>query len=139
MPDIDYTCYDLYIAIFRQKGDAPVHWALLMAHPGAVRCTWFHTVGCPGYYERAVEPAKHFDSWSIEEKHFVAQIPSSQEETVFEQAAAIPAQSCQCYVSYLIFRLEQRDLIEAGTYEYWRDNYVESRREGRGPGCLGEF
>jgi hypothetical protein len=52
MDSVHRSCYDIWLAFCKQRGpDAPIHWMLLMGHPGADRCTRFHSTGSPGNYD----------------------------------------------------------------------------------------
>lgn len=137
MSSVDRSSYNIWVAICKRRDpNAPIHWMILMGHPGADRCTWFHSTGYPGNYVVQIETGKRIDSWSFETKHFICRIPASYREIVWDQAERIPAQSCQCWASYLLLRLERRHLVPCGTYEHWVHYHMTSRREDRGPGCL---
>jgi hypothetical protein len=137
MTSVDQSSYNIWVAICKQHDpDGPIYWMILMGHPGADRCTRFPSTGYPGEYEVQIEADKRIDIWSLESKHFICRIPASYGEIVWDEAEAIPAQSCQCWVSYLLFRLEQRYLVPYGTYEHWVHFHMTSHREDWGPGCL---
>jgi hypothetical protein len=128
--------YDLFLAICKEQfPSGPIHWMIMMVHPGAQRCIWLHCVGSPGGRELLIEPNKRFDSWSIERTFFLSRIPASAGRMVEQQARAIPPQSCQYWAVYLVLRLERRGMVPHGSYGHWR-HHITHRREDMGPGCL---
>ncbi|KAJ5776938.1 hypothetical protein N7520_000184 [Penicillium odoratum] len=137
MAYVDRSHYDVYLAVCYPDIDYPewpVHWIILLHNPGSERCTYFHSATEDGGYRYLQEPDKRFDSWGIETMDFLARIPASEFATVQREALAVPAQSCQCWSSYLIFRLQRLGLVPDGTYEHWRDYHMTSRRLDLGPG-----
>lgn len=134
---VDRTTFDIWLAICKRTHPRnPIHWMIMMGHPGSDRCTRFHSTGYPGHYEVQMDTDRRHDSWSIESKHFICRIPAAYGDVVWQEAEAIPAQSCQCWASYLLLRLERRYMVPCGTYEHWVDYHMTSRREDKGPGCL---
>ncbi|KAJ5975022.1 hypothetical protein N7481_008729 [Penicillium waksmanii] len=122
MSQVDQTHYDVYVAFGRKQFLCdPVHSLIIMSHPGAERCIRLHCEGWPGYWKPAIESNKRFQSWWIESKDLVAQIPASAGPIVEQEARAIPAQSSGLWASYLLLRLEKKGLIPEGIYEHWRD------------------
>lgn len=49
-----------------------------------------HSTGSPGNYKAQIEAGKRLDSWSLESKRLICQIPASFGDTVWDEAEAIP-------------------------------------------------
>ncbi|KAJ5720752.1 uncharacterized protein N7483_008686 [Penicillium malachiteum] len=135
--NLDFAHINLYLAITKGCQCAPAHWIILMQHPGSPECTWLHSViNEDNQYEVMIEPAKRFDSWSFASKDFLVRLPICQKSTILAMAKAVPAQSCQCWASYMLLRFQNYGYLDQGTYEVWRDLHMTSRRLDRGPGCM---
>jgi hypothetical protein len=139
MASIDRHHLDLYLAICKpQDPEDPIHWMMMMAHPGAERCTWLHCEGFRGNRRTEIEEGKRFNSWGIGTKDFLCRIPVSEGITVVQEALALPKQSCRWWVLYLMLRLEDKGLMPEGTHNHWKGHRDTGSTENFGTGCLGE-
>jgi hypothetical protein len=70
---VDRTTFDIWLSICKRTHPRnPIHWMIMMGHPGSDRCTRFHSTGYPGHYEVQMNTDKRLDSWSIESKHYLS-------------------------------------------------------------------
>jgi len=132
----DHSLYDIYVAFGRQQfPEDPVHWLIVLVHPGSDRCMRLHCEGWPGRWEVAIESNKRFESWWIETKFYIGRIPAEAGTIVEEELKAIPPQSAQIWVLYALLCLEKRELVPVGTYEHWKSIHVGTPSdEDFGPG-----
>ncbi|KAJ6102128.1 hypothetical protein N7486_004555 [Penicillium sp. IBT 16267x] len=105
---------------------------------GSTNCIRFHTIGGNPVYTRAIEPDKRFDSESVKSTEFFCKIQADGYTKVVAQAMAIPAQSCQRWARYLIWRLE---LLGWGREGYSDDlgNSLTAKNPDLGAGCVKDF
>ncbi|KAJ5701908.1 hypothetical protein N7488_009456 [Penicillium malachiteum] len=133
----DFTHINLYLAITDGCECAPAHWIILVQHPGSPECIWLHSViNEQGEYEVNIEPGKRFNSHAFATKDFLVRLPVCKKSVILEMANIVPAQSCQCWASYMLLRFQHQGYLDPGTYELWRDLHMTSRRLDLGPGCL---
>jgi hypothetical protein len=139
MATVDRHHFDLVLAICQpQTPEYPVHWMMMMRHPGADRCTWLHCEGSRGDRKTEIEEGKRYDSWGIDTTHFLCRILASMGIAVVQEALALPKQSCRWWVLYLMLRLEDKGLMPLGTFERWEKHRRTGSTENFGTGCLGK-
>ncbi|CAI7623855.1 unnamed protein product [Penicillium glandicola] len=110
--------WDVYVAFCQRRGDAPLHWMLLLANPGSMRCTWYHVVGGPTQnrdYERKIQAGKRIDSFGISRKQYIGHISASEINKVKSAVVAVPVQECQRWTVEVLAGLERKCLIPSGT------------------------
>ncbi|OQE29577.1 hypothetical protein PENSTE_c002G04372 [Penicillium steckii] len=140
MSEGDQTQYNIYVGYARQQFPAdPVHWLIIVVHPGADLSVRLHCEGWPGRWEVSMETNKRFQSHWIECKFLVGNIPAEKGLIVTEELKLIPPQTSQIWVLHALLRLEWRGLVPAGTYDHWKSIRVsDPSDEDLGPGPLPE-
>ncbi|CAI7672638.1 unnamed protein product [Penicillium discolor] len=99
--------WNVHVAFCQRRGNAPLHWMLLLANPGSLRCTWYHVVGGPTQnrdYERKIQAGKRMDSFGISRTQYVGCIPASDIK-----------KDCQHWMVEVLAGLERKFLIPLGT------------------------
>lgn len=109
--------WDVYVAFCQRRGTDPLHWMLLLANPGSMRCTWYHVVGGPTQnreYERKIQAGKRIDSFGISRTEYVGCISASDINKVKSAVVAVPVQNCQRWMVEVLAGLERKCLIPLG-------------------------
>ncbi|KAJ5316639.1 hypothetical protein N7508_001147 [Penicillium antarcticum] len=139
MPHVDLGRLELFLTICKRKTpDDPIHWMIMLRHPGAERCTWLHCTGVRGDRETEIEENKRYSSWGIDTKDWLVAIPAQYGPEVIQEARALPKQSCRWWSLYLILRLEIKGLMPQGTFKEWEKHRRTGSTENFGTGCLGK-
>ncbi|CAG8906597.1 unnamed protein product [Penicillium egyptiacum] len=110
--------WDVYVAFCQRRGNGPLHWMLLLANHGSLRCTWYHVVGGPtqhGDYERKIQAGKRMDSFGISRKQYIGSIAASEINKVKSAIVAVPVQECQRWTVEVLAGLERECLVPCGT------------------------
>ncbi|KGO78522.1 hypothetical protein PITC_067310 [Penicillium italicum] len=110
--------WNVYVAFCQRRGTDPLHWMLLLANPGSMRCTWYHVVGGPTQnreYERKIQAGKRIDSFGISRMEYVGYISASDINKVKSAVVAVPMQNCQRWMVEVLAGLERKFLIPFGT------------------------
>jgi hypothetical protein len=97
MQAVDTSLLDIYVAFSNRRGNDPLHWILLLAHPGSDRCTWYHVTGGPTQgrpYVPKIEANKRTNSFGIATKQFISRIPAGEINKVKAATQAVPLQRC---------------------------------------------
>ncbi|KAJ5761551.1 hypothetical protein N7533_003590 [Penicillium manginii] len=119
---VDQTQYQIWVATGRKQLSVdPIHRLIIMNHPRAEKCVWFHCEGWSGYWIPRIEPDMPLQNYWVESKIFVANIPASAGPTIEKEARKIPDQNSGLWVAYLLLRLQGEGLLPKGTYEKWRE------------------
>jgi hypothetical protein len=105
-----------------------------MKCPGATRGIRLHSTGYKGNRRLSIEPDKRFNSWQVEDTHYLGIIPADDRIIVPKEAEKIPLQSCQLWACYLMLRLERKGLLRKGTFDHYMHCYKHKFLEDYGPG-----
>ncbi|KAJ5972172.1 uncharacterized protein N7479_002090 [Penicillium vulpinum] len=130
--------WDVYVAFCQRRGDDPLHWMLLFAHPGSLRCTWYHVVGGPTQnrdFERKIQAGKRMDSFGISRKQYICQIAASEINKVKSAVVAVPVQDCQRWIVAVLAGLERKCLVPAGTSADYYNQMEATHAVQIGDGC----
>ncbi|KAL4907900.1 hypothetical protein BDW74DRAFT_175688 [Aspergillus multicolor] len=115
---------ELWIAMTDRKSQ-PEHWALLLRRPGSETCARLHMENGypPSSYKYVFESKKRFDSMHFPIKEKIVTIAETDEQEVFNAAAAVPPQHCQRYIVYVLARLETsgKCLVPVGTTRWYEE------------------
>lgn len=115
---------DLHLAIAKRREEHPQHWILVLCPSGSVRGTYYHVKGGPTQgveYEVHIEANKRLDSTGIESTTQITTMSAAEQKKVVAAARAVPAQYCQTYVIGVLERLEDKELVPAGTVKRYTD------------------
>jgi hypothetical protein len=111
MQAVDTSLLDIYVAFSNRRGNDPLHWILLLAHPGSDRCTWYHVTGGPTQgrpYVPKIEANKRTNSFGIATKQFISRIPAGEINKVKAATQAVPLQRCQRWTTEVLAKLEEK-------------------------------
>ncbi|KAJ5613837.1 hypothetical protein N7528_007491 [Penicillium herquei] len=120
MAEVDTSTLDVYVAFCKRRGNHPLHWMIMLVHPGSDRCTWYHVVGGPTQgrpYEPKIEANKRVDSTGISSKQWICQIAASGSnlEKIKAATKAVPAQYFE-----VLGILEGKEIVPSGTKDLFQ-------------------
>lgn len=121
--------WNVHVAFCQRRGNDPLHWMLLLANPGSLRCTWYHVVGGPTQnrdYERKIQAGKRMDSFGISRTQYVGCISASDINKVKSAVVAVPVQDCQHWMVEVLAGLERKFLVPLGTSVHYHSQIEPS-------------
>ncbi|SPJ73230.1 uncharacterized protein FTOL_02960 [Fusarium torulosum] len=97
--------------------DKPSHWILMLAERDAEYATWYHTTGGPSVgkpWQVVIEEGR-LNSWAVDTRYKVAEIPTGRRRSVRASARKIPGKFCQEWVFDVIGDLERQEVVPEGS------------------------
>jgi hypothetical protein len=97
--------------------DKPCHWILMLAERDAEYATWYHATGGPSVgkpWQVVIEEGR-LNSWAVDTRYKIAEIPAGRRRSVRASARKIPGKFCQEWVFDVIGDLERQEVVPEGS------------------------
>ncbi|KAI1121729.1 hypothetical protein F5Y10DRAFT_271803 [Nemania abortiva] len=115
-----------YIAVISWPGSILRHWVPVLWNPDRKEGSWYH-LNTLGGYDVTLRDEEYFEAEEVREVIFISEFSPDNRTELNATCRRTEYDSCQTWVSTLLFYLERDHLVPEGTYISWLNRRDHTR------------